>query len=195
MISRPCRISLQAGKISSRSLPNTSLGDELCHRRGNFSPLQHRCTSPDIPNVNNRASASPDVKVKPEAQPCQAQKHPSLRLIGRLSLINNTNTNFNSKTPKTPKFLSRSNSSLATCLSETLLPTAMQIATTVSDPQFFLSHSKSPRGTHISSSNDNLPARSRGGAASQTPISRAFGVGKTAMHVWYSPMSAEPTNH
>ena len=131
MISRPCRISLQTGKISSRSLPNTSLGDELCHRRGNFSPLQHRCASPDIPNVNNHAYASPDVKVKPEAQPCQAQRHSSLRLIGRLSLINNTNTNFNSKTPRPqdPKLLSRSKSSLATCLSETFLPTAKQIAT------------------------------------------------------------------
>ena len=159
MISRPCRISLQTGKISSRSLPNTSLGDELCHRRGNFSPLQHRCTSPDIQNVNNHAYASPDVKVKPEAQPCQAQRHPSLRLIGRLSLINNTNTNFNSKTPKTPKNPNSSpvqthHSPLAYLRRFFRLQSKLQL----SDPQFFLSHSKSPRGTCISSSNDNLPA-------------------------------------
>jgi hypothetical protein len=181
MITRPCRISLQTARIPSRSLPNTSLGDELYHRHGNFSPLQHRCTSPDIQNVNNRAYASADVKVKQRLSPAKPG-NPSLRLIGRLLLINNTNTNFSSKTPS-PSRVQHYHSPLAYLRRFFRLQSKLQL----SYPQFFLSHSKSPRGTRISSSNDNLPARSRGGAASQTPISRAFGVGKTAMHIWYSP--------
>jgi hypothetical protein len=171
MITRPCRISLQTAKIPSRSLPNTSLGDELCPSPWQLLPPY----SIDAPHLTFRTSIitltpRPMSKLT-RGSALSSQRHPSLRLIGGLLLINNTNTNFHSKTPS-PSRVQHHHSPLAYLRRFFRLQSNLQL----SDPQFFLSHSKSPRGTRISSSNDNLPARSRGGAASQTPISRAFGL-------------------
>lgn len=181
MISRPCRISLQRPRFLLEAFP--------IHRLATSSAIAVATSPPysiDVPHLTFKTSiialTPRPMSKSSRGSALPSQRHPSLRLIGRLLLINNTNTNFSSKTPSPPR-VQYHHSPLA-YLRRFFRP---QSKLQLSYPQFFLSHSKSPRGTRISSSNDNLPARSRGGAASQTPISRVFGVGKTAMHIWYSP--------
>jgi hypothetical protein len=189
MISRPCRISLQRPRFLLEAFP--------IHRLATSSAIAVATSPPysiDVPHLTFKTSiialTPRPMSKSSRGSALPSQRHPSLRLIGRLLLINNTNTNFSSKTPSPPR-VQYHHSPLA-YLRRFFRP---QSKLQLSYPQFFLSHSKSPRGTRIPRPTTICLLEAVEAQHLKRPSRVSLESERRLCTFGTLPISAEPTNH